>query len=101
MNDLPRFYFNIRRNGVLIRDEEGDALPHLLAALALAQDILRDMLRLPHTYGEPREWQDRTFVITDEAGTALAEMPYASVLDWEDLPSNDPISRSYAASAGP
>ena len=65
---------------MLIRDEEGDALPDLSAALALAQDILRDMLRLPHVYGPLREWQKDVFVITDEAGAILAEVPYASLL---------------------
>lgn len=80
MSDLPRFFFHTRRNGVLIRDEEGDALPDLPAALALAQDILSDMLRLPHVYGQPREWQKDVFVITDQTGNVLTEVPYASVL---------------------
>ncbi len=74
---LPRFYLNIRRNGVLIRDEEGDELADVEAAQALVYDTLRDMRRLPHVYGPPREWEHNVFVITGENGTVLAEAPYA------------------------
>ena len=38
------------------------------------------MLRLPHVYGDPREWRRNVFVITDESGGVLAEVPYAAVL---------------------
>lgn len=77
---LPRYFFNVRRDGVLIRDEEGDALPDAAAARALALDTLREMLRLPHVYGPPNAWRGNVFVITDEAGTVLAEVPYDSLL---------------------
>ena len=78
--DLPRYFLNIRRHGALIRDEEGDDLPDLESARALAIDTLREMLRLPHVYGEPREWRRNVFVITDEGGAVLAEVPYDSVI---------------------
>ncbi|WP_407942995.1 DUF6894 family protein [Methylorubrum podarium] len=77
---LPRFFLNIRRQGVLIRDEEGDELPDLEAARALALNTLREMMRLPHIYGQPREWKRNVFVITNEAGTVLAEVPYDALL---------------------
>ncbi|KQT46519.1 hypothetical protein ASG52_12370 [Methylobacterium sp. Leaf456] len=77
---LPRFFLNIRRNGVLIRDEEGDVLPDSAAARTLALDTLREMLRLPHIYGPPRAWRGNVFVITDEAGTVVAEVPYDALL---------------------
>jgi hypothetical protein len=38
------------------------------------------MRRLPHIYGPPRRWRANTFVITDEAGALVAEVPYASIL---------------------
>ncbi|MFF8802033.1 DUF6894 family protein [Methylobacterium sp. NPDC097299] len=72
---MPRYFLNIRRNGVLIRDGEGDALPDLAAARALVLDTLREMRRLPHVYGPPRAWQRDVFVITDEAGEVLTEIP--------------------------
>jgi hypothetical protein len=65
---------------MLIRDEEGDELPDVAAARALVADILRDMLRLPHVYGPPRRWRRDVFVVTDEAGEVVAEIPYATVL---------------------
>ncbi|WP_420847370.1 DUF6894 family protein [Methylobacterium organophilum] len=63
-----------------MRDEEGDELPDLDAARGLALAILREMLRLPHVYGAPRKWRHDVFVITDEAGTALAEVPCDTLL---------------------
>ncbi|XYD10055.1 hypothetical protein R1A27_05920 [Methylobacterium sp. NMS12] len=78
--DLPRFFLNVRRRGTLIADQEGDELPDRTAAECLAHDILRDMRRLPHVYGTPRGWRADTFVITDEAGAVVAEVPYDSVL---------------------
>lgn len=38
------------------------------------------MRRLPHIYGPPRQWRANAFVITDEAGAVVAEVPYASIL---------------------
>lgn len=65
---------------MVIRDEEGDLLPDAEAARSLAIDTLREMRRLPHVYGPPREWRRNVFVITDEAGTVVAEVPYDALL---------------------
>ena len=46
----------------------------------MALDTLREMQRLPHVYGEPREWRRDVFVITDETGAILAEKPYDALL---------------------
>lgn len=77
---LSHFFLNIRRKGVLIRDEEGDDVPDLDAARTIAINILREMQRLPHAYGRPREWRHNIFVITDESGAELAEVPYDALL---------------------
>lgn len=77
---MPRYFLNVRQRGTLIRDEEGDDLPDQGAAETLAHAILRDMRRLPHVYGPPRQWRSNAFVITDEAGAVVAEVPYASAL---------------------
>jgi hypothetical protein len=74
---MARFYFSVKRDGALILDDEGDDLPDVEAADALAQDILADMRRLPHIYGEPREWQRDGFVITDEQGAVVLTKPFA------------------------
>jgi hypothetical protein len=74
---VPRYFFNVRRNGVLIRDPEGDDLPDVAAAHQLGLEIVLDMLRLPHVYGEMREWQRNEFVITDEAGATMLILPFS------------------------
>ena len=79
-HDLPRYFLNIRRHGTLICDDEGDELPDLEAACALARSTLLEMRRLPHVYGPPRDWRRNVFVISDADGTVLAEIPYDSVL---------------------
>lgn len=65
---------------MLIRDEEGDDLPDAGAARTLALNTLRDMLRLPHAYGPSSEWKENVFVITDETGAVLFEVPYDALL---------------------
>ena len=72
---MPRFFFNIRRGDVLIPDNEGDELLDLEAAQALAAETVREMWKLPHVYGPPREWQRDVFVISDEHGRQLLELP--------------------------
>lgn len=52
----------------------------MAAARALALDILRDMARLPHVYGEPREWRRDLLVITDESGAEVLSVPYDTLL---------------------
>ncbi|MXQ12409.1 DUF6894 family protein [Microvirga makkahensis] len=73
---MPRYFFNVRRSGVLIRDPEGDDLPDEAAARRLGLEIVQDMLRLPHVYGEMREWQRDEFVITDETGATVLILPF-------------------------
>jgi hypothetical protein len=72
---MARYFFNVRRNGVLIRDPEGDELPDVAAAHRLGLEIVQDMLRLPQVYGEMREWQRDEFVITDQTGTTVMVLP--------------------------
>lgn len=54
-------------------------MPDPEAARALAIDTLREMRRLPHVYGHRRAWCRNVFVITDESGAVLAEVPYDTV----------------------
>ena len=65
---MPRFFTNIRRGGVLIPDPEGEDLPDAEAARVETLETVRETMRLPHVYGDMREWQRNEFVITDEAG---------------------------------
>jgi hypothetical protein len=72
---MPKFFFSVRRRGVVIPDLEGDELPDLEAARALAQSIIDDDRRLPEVYGEPREWQKDEFVISNDVDAIVLVIP--------------------------
>jgi hypothetical protein len=78
---MPRYFFNVRRDGVLIADHEGDELPDADAARELGLETVQDMMRLPHVYGEMREWQRDEFVITDEMGATVLVLPFSGESD--------------------
>jgi hypothetical protein len=80
---MPRYFFSVKRAGVIVPDREGDELPDIDAARELARATVADMMRLPHVYGEMREWQKDEFVITDEAGTTVLTFSFA-LLDESD-----------------
>ena len=73
---MPRFYMNVRRGKVLIPDQEGDELLNMEAARAEALATIREMVRMPHVYGDVRGWQKNEFVITDEAGDEVLNVPF-------------------------
>jgi hypothetical protein len=75
---MPRYFFSVKRAGTIIPDREGDELPDLDSARELARATVDDMRRLPHVYGEMREWQRDEFVITDEAGATVLTIPFAA-----------------------
>jgi hypothetical protein len=74
---MPRYFFNVRRDGVLIPDHEGDELPDVDAARQLGLETVQEMMRLPHVYGEMREWQKDEFIITDETGATMLVLPFS------------------------
>jgi hypothetical protein len=78
---VPRYFFNVRRGALVIPDHEGDELQSVEAARELALEIVHDMRRLPHIYGEMREWQRDEFVITDESGRTALHLPFAATAD--------------------
>ncbi len=73
---MPRFFMNIRRGGAQIPDLEGDELPDVEAARREALETVRDMMQLPHVYGDMREWHRDAFVITDESGAVVLVVPF-------------------------
>jgi hypothetical protein len=77
---VPRYYLNVGKGHLLIPDSEGDEMPDAEAARELALDTLRDMVRLPHVYGAPREWRKNAFVVTDEQGNQVLTVPFDAVV---------------------
>jgi hypothetical protein len=82
---MPRYFFNVRRDGVLIPDREGDGLSDLDAARQLGLETVQDMMRLPHVYGERRGWQKDEFIITDETGATVLVLPFTEAVEEEGL----------------
>lgn len=74
---MPRYYLNVRRKGVLIEDPDGEEATDLSAIQRSAEDTIEDILRRPETYGDNQNWDRCAFVITDESGTIVAEMPFS------------------------
>ena len=78
---MPRYFFNVRRDGVLIPDREGDELSDVDAARELGLETVQDMMRLPHVYGEMREWQKDEFIITNETGVVVLVLPFTEAVE--------------------
>jgi hypothetical protein len=80
---MPCYFFNVKRDEVLIADREGDELPGVDAARELGLETVQDMMRLPHVYGEMREWQKDEFIITDETGATVLVLPFTEAVEEE------------------
>jgi hypothetical protein len=70
---MPRYYFNIRSETVMIRGPDGPELPDLSAARA-ARDLLAELL------GEGAVIDGQVFEISDADGEVLEGLPVRSVL---------------------
>ena len=74
---MPRYYLNLRRQGVLIEDPEGEEAANLSVIRQSAEDTIEDILRRPETYGENQRWDRCTFEITDVNGATLMKVPFS------------------------
>lgn len=74
---MPRYYFNVRRKGVLIEDPDGEEAADLSAIRKSAENTIEDILRRPETYGENQRWDRCTFVITDGNGATVMTVPFS------------------------
>jgi hypothetical protein len=75
---MPRYYFHIRREGKLMRDNEGAELPGVKAAFHEAQVAAREILAEKILRGEVIDGDE--FEIEDELGKKLFDIPFKSVL---------------------
>jgi hypothetical protein len=75
---MGRFYFHLRADDELIRDDEGIDLPDFSAAQREAIWTARELLADAIMSGKPEVAQ--ALVIADEADRALAIVPLATVL---------------------
>jgi hypothetical protein len=79
---MPRYYFDVRRDGATARDRDGVDLPNVAAARAAA----KVMAAIAVVDGmNPEETPDFGIMVRDESGTILVEVN-ASV--WTQDPTN-------------
>lgn len=73
---MPRFFFDLNRRGILLRDDDGTELPDEGAARAHAKDVARELLR-------NNEWRARNWrlQIRDSAGAHCSELFFSSLDD--------------------
>lgn len=76
---MPRYYFNVRTGSTLKQDIEGSELSCLdeahTEAVMAAREILADRLVHGSSLGED------IFLITEENGDILEELPFRSVIN--------------------
>ena len=75
---MGRFYFHLRQDDELIRDEEGTDLPDISAARHEAVLAARELLAEAIKDGKSNI--PIAFVIADEAGRTVDTLPLAAVL---------------------
>jgi hypothetical protein len=75
---VGRFYFHLRQDDELIRDEEGTDLPDISAAhheaVLAARELLAEAIK------DGKSHVPIAFVIADEAGRTVDTLPLAAVL---------------------
>jgi len=79
---MPRYYFNIRKDGVLEKDEEGAEFNALGDAYEDAVQAAREILAEKLLSGEVID--GHRFEITSDDGTVLKEVPFKSVMRLEE-----------------
>jgi len=75
---MARYYFHVRDQHGVIRDEEGTELAGLEDAIAEAQASARDFL--VQDIKEGRKSEDRVIEIADDLGKVLARVPLGDVM---------------------
>lgn len=78
---MPKYYFHVRKNGLLEQDPEGAEFPTLEAAYGEAIQAAREMLAEKVLSGGVID--GHKFEITAEDGTVLRDVPFRSVLRFE------------------
>ncbi|KKX25339.1 hypothetical protein [Rhizobium sp. LC145] len=78
---MPKFYFHVRKGGVLERDRIGAELPSVTIAYEEAVGAAREILAEKVRLGEVIDGE--SFVISNEQGSVVGELPFRSVLRFD------------------
>jgi hypothetical protein len=92
---MPRYFFNTRINGDLVRDTEGVELRDPDHAWELARTTIRELLDGDDTTGDlpTRHLLSAILEVTDDHGDVVLEFPFAEVLldPAADTPDEPPV----------
>ena len=77
---MPRYYFHVAREGGLLQDEEGLALPDAEAAWYQAVRSARELVRAELTLGG--RWERQSIEICDERGARLDQVALADIVHY-------------------
>jgi hypothetical protein len=75
---MAKFYFHLKADGELVTDDEGVDLPSMTDATRLALESARELLANAIKFGNAKV--PEAFVVADETGQALFELPLVEVL---------------------
>ena len=80
---MPRYYFHIRKDDVLVNDPEGVEVAATESLEEEAIEAARDLLAQGDLQGlDRREW---VYEVADESGTTVLTLPFADAVE-PDLP---------------
>jgi hypothetical protein len=75
---MPRYFFNIRDDQGIVRDEEGMDLPDLQSAREEAQDSARELLA--ETVRSRQPIDHKRIEVVDEGGTVVENIKFRDLL---------------------
>jgi hypothetical protein len=77
-----RYFFNIRLEGDLLPDREGQDFPDADAAWEAARAAAGDLME--SAILQPTSWQNCSFEVTDEEGQIVLEFPFLEAIEIPD-----------------
>jgi Domain of unknown function (DUF6894) len=77
---VGRYFLNIKEGATLIPDPEGADFSDESAVYQEIRATVDDVVRRPHVYGDLDRWTRREFVVTDESGRTVLEVPVVALI---------------------
>lgn len=76
---MPRYFFNLSVEGVILTDKEGQVLPDADRAWEAARNAARSLMK--SDVGKPVNWLRSHFEIRDEADEIVLEFPFLEAVE--------------------
>jgi hypothetical protein len=81
---MPRYYFHVSLEGVVLPDDEGQDLPDADAAWESARSAALDLMKAD--LGRPVNWFNCYFKVTNSNEEVVLELPFAEAVEIKQLP---------------